>query len=454
MNLFTLLKKRDKQGKPIRVGLIGAGKFGTMFLSQAQRTKGIQIVGIADLRQSNAANALLRTGWVAESMASADNSNQINDLAAKGLVGLTEDSMALIASELDVIVESTGIVEAGVTHALAAIEAGHHIVMVNVETDCCVGPLLYQKAQKNNLVYSMAYGDQPALICEMVDWARTCGFEVVAAGKGTKYLPDYHYSTPDTVWEYYGFTSQQITKGDFNTKMFNSFLDGTKSAIEMSAVADATGLIPQPQGLSFPPVGVDRLAEMLKPKQYGGILSHSGTVEVVSCVNRDGSPVARDLRWGVYVTYKANSEYVKSCFEQYGVIRDSSGEYGTMYRPVHLIGFELGISVASAAIRHEPTGCTRQFIADVSATAKRDLSAGEVLDGEGGYMVYGKLLNAKESLASGVLPMGLASDVKLKRPVAKDKCVCYNDVEENHNSMAWKIRREMEQRYVNDNRTY
>nr|WP_210435454.1 hypothetical protein [Saccharopolyspora sp. ASAGF58] len=151
---------------------------------------------------------------------------------------------------------------AGTYHAVRAINAGRHVVMVNVEADCMVGPLLAERARKSGVVYSMAYGDQPALICELVDWARTVGFEVVAAGKGTKYLPEYHASTPDTVWDHYGFTPEQLDRGDFNPKMFNSFLDGTKSAIEMAAVANGTGLVPQDEGLFFPPCGVDDLATM------------------------------------------------------------------------------------------------------------------------------------------------------------------------------------------------
>ena len=157
------------------------------------------------------------------------------------------------------------------------------------------------------IVYSLAYGDQPALICELVDWARAAGFNVVAAGKGTKYLPDYHAATPKTVWDHYGFSDEMVAKGDFNAQMFNSFLDGTKSGIEMAAVANATGLTPAPDGLSFPPCGVDDLPRVLRPKSAGGSLHHAGQVEVISSLERDGRPVFRDLRWGVYVTFAAET---------------------------------------------------------------------------------------------------------------------------------------------------
>ena len=301
--------------------------------------------------------------------------------------------------------------------------------MVTVETDALIGPLIARVADHAGVVYSMAYGDQPALICEMVDWARSCGFAVEAAGKGTKYLPGYHYSTPETALEHHGFTTEQIESGGFNAKMFNSFLDGTKSAIEMATVANATGLVPQLHGLSFPPVSTDQLAEVLKPKRDGGILSHSGTVEVVSSVRRDGTNVPSHLRWGVYITFRAPSDYVRRCFGEYGMLTDSSGRYAAMYRLNHLIGLELGISVASAVLRGEPTGVPREFIADVVACAKRDLATGDRLDGEGGHTVYGRLVPASTSVADRALPIGLASAVHVTRPVAKDQVLSWDDVE-------------------------
>jgi len=429
VNLHTLLRKRAASGNPVRVGLIGAGKFGSMFLAQARVTPGLQVVAVADLRQQRARDALLRTGWAEEAMTPAATSSQMNDAGRAGRVGLTEDAAELIGAELDVVVECTGSPEAGTQHALGAIGAGRHVVMVTVEADALLGPLLSRQAERAGVVYSMAYGDQPALVCELVDWARTCGFNVVAAGKGTKYLPEYHYSTPETVFDHFGFSAEQVREGGFNAKMFNSFLDGTKSAIEMAAIANATGLAPQPHGLGFPPVGVDRLAEILKPESEGGTLSHSGTLEVVSSQNRDGSPVPGDLRWGVYITFQAPSDYVRRCFGEYGMTTDQSGRYAALYRPNHLIGLELGISVASAVLRGEPTGTAREFVADVAACAKRDLAVGELLDGEGGETVFGRLMPARDSLADKMLPIGLASAAKVVKPVAKDQLLTYEDIQ-------------------------
>jgi predicted homoserine dehydrogenase-like protein len=356
--------------------------------------------------------------------------------------------------QIEIVIDATGSPSAGIRHALACCEHGKHIVMVNVEADALAGPLLARRAEAAGIVYSLAYGDQPALICEMVDWARSAGFEVVAAGKGTKYLPAYHASTPDTVWKHYGFTPEILAQGDFNAQMFNSFLDGTKSAIEMAAVSNAAGLTPAKGGLEFPPCGVDDLPRLLKPRGAGGLLEHAGQVEVISSLERDGKPVFRDLRWGVYVTFapgsRASTPYVEKCFQEYGLVTDQSGHYSAMYKPCHLIGLELGISVASAGLRHEATGAAQAFNGDVVATAKRDLKAGEVLDGEGGYTVYGKLMPASDSLALGGLPLGLAHKVKLLRPVAAGAPLRWSDVAFDAEDATVIIRREMEAMFLGE----
>ncbi|MBV7483032.1 NAD(P)H-dependent oxidoreductase [Bordetella sp. BOR01] len=445
MNLHRMLKQRDVDGKPLRVALIGAGKFGSMFLSQARRTPGIQLVAVADLQPDRARAALTRVGWPADAL----RADSPQDAARSGRVYFSDDAAAVIASpEIEIVIDATGQAAAGIAHVLACCEHGKHIVMVNVEADALAGPLLARRAREAGIVYSLAYGDQPALICEMVDWARASGFEVIAAGKGTKYLPEFHTSTPDTVWPYYGFTDEMVAAGDFNAQMFNSFLDGTKSAIEMAAVANATGLLPAPSGLHFPPCGVDDLARVLRPREDGGMLHHRGQVEVISSLERDGRPVFRDLRWGVYVTLAADSDYVRRCFKEYGLITDPSGNYAAMYKPYHLIGLELGISVASVGLRHEPTGSASGWHGDVVATAKRDLPAGQELDGEGGYTVYGKLMPARESVADGYLPLGLAHKVKLKNAVRQSQAIRWHDVEFDERAPAVQFRREMEQSFA------
>ncbi len=282
----------------------------------------------------------------------------------------------------------------------------------------------------------------------MVDWARACGFEVVAAGKGTKYLPEFHTSTPDTVWPYYGFTDEMVAAGDFDARLFNSFLDGTKSALEMACVSNATGLTPAPQGLLYPPCGVDDLSRVLRPREHGGMLHHRGQVEVVSSLERDGRAVFRDLRWGVYVTLAAGSDFVRDSFRDYGLVTDPSGHYAAMYKPYHLIGMELGVSVASIGLRREPTGSPTAWHADVIATAKRDMEAGEILDGSGGYTVYGRLVPARSSVEDAYLPIGLAEGAVLKHAVRQSQPIRLSDVSCDEETVAARFRREMEQAFA------
>lgn len=425
MNLAAMLRARAAEDRPVRVGLVGAGKFGSMFLAQVARTPGLHLAGLADLSPERARQALQRVGWPRERCAAAS----VAEALRTGATWITDDGEALIgAPGLEVLVEATGDPSAGIAHARRAFDHGVHVVMVNVEADALAGPLLAREAGAAGVVYSLAYGDQPALICELVDWARTIGLEVVAAGKGTKYLPAFHASTPDTVWDHYGLTPEQARAGGMNPQMFNSFLDGTKSAIEMAAVANAAGLAPPDDGLLFPPCGVDDLPHVLRPRADGGRMPDKGVVEVVSSVERDGRTVCRDLRWGVYVVFEAPDDYVRRCFGEYGLRTDDSGRYAAMYKPYHLIGLELGVSVASVALRGEPTGSSSAWHADVVATAKRDLDPGERLDGEGGYTVWGRLLPARASLASRALPIGLAHGMTLARPVAAGQLVTRDDV--------------------------
>ena len=430
MNLQSLLAARVHAGKPVRVGLVGAGKFGSMFLAQVPSIAGLEVVLICD-RDVDRARAACRTvGWDAGRIARTQFSTRGADACVDELV--------------EVVVEATGDPGAGIAHAVAAIEARKPIIMVNVEADALAGPWLAAKARAAGVIYSLAYGDQPALIAEMVDWARSAGFIVAAAGKGTKYLPAYHTVTPDGVWEHYGLTAEEARQAGMNSQMFNSFLDGTKSAIEMAAVANACDLAVPQDGLLFPPCGADALATVLRPKELAGGLERDGMVEGVSSLKRDGSPVPRDLRWGVYVVLKAANDYAAVCFKQYGLPSDSTGRYAAMYKPFHLIGLELSISVLNAALRREPTGSCRAWRGDAVAVAKRALQAGEMLDGEGGYTVYAKLIPATRSLERGALPIGLAHHVKLTRDVAAGEILTAADVTLDSSVEAVCVRREME----------
>jgi predicted homoserine dehydrogenase-like protein len=441
MNLSSLLMKRAAAGRPVRVGLIGAGKFGSMVLAQAQQIAGLHVVGIADLDSARTRAALARVGWPDERF----SASSMGDALRTGKTFVAGSAADLFGcDEVECVIEATGHPIAGTRHAVAAIDAGKHVIMVNVEADVLCGPLLAARARAKGLVYSMAYGDQPAIICELVDWVRSCGFELTAAGKGMNFEPRYRYSTPDTVWGFFGWTEEEVAAGDFNPKMYNSFTDGTKAAIEMAAVANGTGLDCPDDGLAFPPAGLHDLAGVFKPAADGGRLARRGLVDIAASQEPDGREVLNNIRYGVFVTFKAHNEYARACFKQYGLLVDKSGWYGSMWRPFHLIGLETSVSVLSAVLRGEPTGSPMEFRGDAVATAKRDLKAGEMLDGEGGFAVWANAIPAMRSLDLKALPIGLAHNVKLKRSVAKDTIVSVDDVELVDDLDVVSLRREME----------
>ncbi len=442
MNLFTKLAARAAGGRPIRVGLIGAGKFGSMILAQAQRIEGLHIVGIADLDVGKARASLARVGWPAERTSAAT----LDDAIRTGATCVLDDAAALCAHpQVECIIEATGHPIAGIRHGLAAIDGGKHVVMVNVEADVLCGPMLARRAAAQGVVYSMAYGDQPALICELVDWARSCGFELTSAGKGMNFEPRYRYSTPDTVWGFFGWSEETVAKGDFNPKMYNSFTDGTKAAIEMAAVANGTGLDCPDDGLAFPPAGLHDLARVFRPMADGGRLPRAGLVDIAASQEPDGREVANNIRYGVFVTFRAHDEYARGCFAQYGLLTDPSGWYASLWRPFHMIGLEASISVLNAVLRHEATGSSAAFRGDAVATAKKDLQPGDMLDGEGGYCVWANAIPASRSKSLGALPIGLAGNLRVTRPVARDTIVTYADVQlDNQDGDVVSLRREME----------
>ena len=441
MSLHRQLQQRAAEGRPIRVGLIGAGKFGSMYLAQVPRTPGVHLAGIADLSPEAACRNLARVGWEPQRVQAASLDAALKD----GNTHVGDDWRALVAHPaIDIVVECTGNPVAAVDHCLEAFAHGKHVVNVTVEADAFCGPLLARKAAEAGVLYSLAFGDQPALICDLVDWARTCGFPVVAAGRGHKWLPHYSQSTPDTVWNHWGLTPEQAARGGLNPKMFNSFLDGSKPSIESTAVANATGLSVPSDGLLYPPASIEDIPFVTRPRSEGGVLEKKGMVEVISSLETDGRVVPYDIRMGVWVTVEGETAYIRNCFEEYKAHTDPSGRYFTLYKRWHLIGLEVGYSVASLALRREPTGVATGWNADVVATAKRDLQVGEMLDGEGGYTVWGKLLPAGRSLAMGGLPLGLAHQVQLVRPVKAGQSLSWDDVAMDTSTRAYQVRREME----------
>ena len=441
MSLYRQLQKRAEEAHPIRVGVIGAGKFGTMFLAQVLRLPGVHVVGIADLDVARAKSNLKLAGWP-EAQYSAGS---LDAALQSGATFVTDDAMALTrAPQIDIITECTGNPVIAVQHLTSAFTHGKHVVSATVEADALCGAALAQEAAANDVVYSMAFGDQPALVCDLVDWARTCGFEVAAAGRGHKWKPKYRFSTPDTIWDHWGLTPEQAERGRLNPKMFNSFLDGTKPAIESSAIANACGLDAPTHGLLYPSGSIDDLPNQMRPVAEGGVLEGHGMVEVQNCLDDAGDAIDYDIRMGVFVCVKAVTEYQKNCFEESKVRTDASGRYMCAYKRWHLIGLELGMSVANVGLRGEATGVAEDFRADLIAGAKRDLAPGEMLDGEGGYTVAGQLRPSAVSVPMGALPLGLAGGIKVVRAVRADQALTYADVELDETLLALDYRRRAE----------
>ena len=440
MNLYAKLQARAAQSNPIRIGVIGAGKFASMYLAQVPKTPGIHLVGIADLSPENAKRNLARVGWQSDQYAA----GSLDEAIKRGHTHVGDDWLALVKHPaVDIIIEATGSPIAAVEHCLTAFDNGKHVVNVTVEADALCGPMLGLRAKEAGVVYSLAYGDQPALVCDLVDWARAAGFNVVAAGRGHKWLPHFAQSTPETVWGHYGLTPQEAERGGLNPKMFNSFLDGSKPAIESTAICNATGLVAPSNGLTYPPASVDDIPFVCRPVAEGGVLEQKGQVEVVSSLERDGRVIPYDIRFGVFVVFEGDTDYIRNCFSEYMVRTDPSGRYACLYKRWHLIGLEVGISVASVGVRGESTGSPICLNADVVATAKRDLAPGEILDGEGGYTVVGSLFQAHRSKQINALPLGLAHDLKVARPVKAGQHLCWDDVQADTSLAAYRLREQM-----------
>ncbi len=411
-----LHSKLENHKENINIAFIGCGKFISMFLSQYNQLKKINIDAIVDLDIEKAKSNCIKSGLAKEII---DNINFANSL----------DS--ILDRNIEIVIEATGNPIVGTQHAYKVIQSKKHIIMVNVEADVLCGKYLSDLAKENNVIYSMAYGDQPSLILEQIEWARLNGFFVTSAGKGTKYHPSFEYSTPENVWDNYGLKPQEAKNAGMNPKMFNSFVTGDKSSIEMAAVVNSSGLKCPDNGLTYPPVGVYDIANKLIPKNRGGHLDHEGQVEVISSIDRNKIQIKNDLRWGVYIVIKAQNSYAKNCFKEYGMITDKSGDYSAIWRPYHYIGLELAQSIYSIALDQKPTGHTKFFNAEVISVTKKDLHIGEILDGEGGFASRGKLVTARCSVENNYLPLGLTDGAKIKKSIKKDEYIKIDDVEIN-----------------------
>jgi predicted homoserine dehydrogenase-like protein len=449
--LIKAMRERVAAGRPVRVALVGAGRFGTTVAAQVGQMPALRLSVVCDVRAESARGAWEAAGGkdVAE-RALVLNGTAARDVASAvddGRPVVTDGVAAAVAAPVDVVVEATGLPEIAARTAMGTIQAGHHVVMVTVEADVLIGSLLRRRAEEAGVVYTLADGDQPAVTKRLCDWAEALGYPIVAAGRGTRFYPSDAIGIPEEAFARYGYSEDLVARRRFNAQMYNSFRDGSKAQTEMCALANLTGLVPDCRGMHEPAIGVPDLPRVFRPKKDGGILDRVGVVELANSVGPDGQDVAGDIAIGVFVVLATRNPILAEDLPFYGLPRGTTveGGYAALYRPFHLCGIETPLSIAEAALLHQPTAAPRPTpVADVVATAKRDLRAGDVLDGSGGKNVRGLVERAEIARAERLLPEGLAYGVPLRRDVAQGEPIHWDDVDLPRESVALRLRQEQD----------
>ncbi|MEM7028291.1 MAG: SAF domain-containing protein [Chloroflexota bacterium] len=441
------LAQRHTENNPIRVGIIGAGKFGAGLAAQISQMKGMEASVIADLDLERSKNAFKISRIPEDVVQEATTAKAIDAAIHSGKRVVTNDGFLVAQAELiDVVVEITGVPNVGARIAYEAIERKKHVVMVTVEADVTVGALLRRMADKAGVVYTAVDGDQPGATMNIVDWATSLGFEIVAAGRGTTFFHDDRAGIPDSVPERFGFSEELIERRTINFKMFNSFRDGSKAQIEMTALANMAGLVPDIRGMHEPSVNLADIPQRFSLKEEGGLLSQHGVVELANSIADDGrSRLPDPLKMGVFAVVRTEHPFTQEDLIEYYVHPGGDRHNFLLYRPYHLVAVTAPISILKAVIYNQPTGSPLPTpTADVITVAKRDLKAGETLDGSGGYMVNGLCEKATVARAENLLPLGLADDAKLKQDVPKGAAISYDMVEPVSDSFIFKLRQQQD----------
>ena len=440
----SLLAQRVAENRPIRVGIIGTGKFGGGVVAQLSQMRGMEVSVIAELSVARARHAYTVAGRLpADALRVANNAGELHDVICSGQRAIVEDGMLLVQCDLvDVVVEATGIPDVGARMAYHAILNRKHVVMVNVEADVTIGPILRRMADSAGVVYTMVDGDQPGCTMHMVDWARSLGFEIVAAGRGTILYDDDAQGTPDTVPQRFGFSDELIERRTINFKMFNSFRDGTKANVEMTALANAAGLVPDVRGMHEPSVNIEEIAGAFSLQEEGGLLSQHGVVELANSVAADGkSLLPNPLKMGVFCVIRTDHPFIQEDLQTYNVAPGGHNNNYVLWRPYHLVAVEAPISIMNAVFYGQSTGsCLPTPTAECVTVAKRHVEEGELLDGGGGYTVLGHCEKASVARAERLLPLGLSVGARLKQDVAAGQAITYDMVELPTDSFIWKLR--------------
>lgn len=414
-----------KQGHPIRVGLVGAGQMGTGLIGQMELMDGMKAAAVADVLPGRALAAFREADVDASLIHAAANAAEAEAFVSTGKRAAMESTEELLRiPSLDVIVESTGIPEVGARVCVGAIDAGKHIVNMNVEADATVGYLLGRKAQKAGVIYTLAAGDEPGSIKELYDFADALGFEIVAVGKG-KNNPLNRSSNPESM-------AAKANAKQMSPKMLASFEDGTKTMVELTSIANAIGFVPEVRGAHGPRVSVADLPKVFVPKEDGGILGGKKFVDYAV------GPAP-----GVFVIITTDREKIIRDLNYLGLSKH--GNYWCLYRPYHLANLETPISIAHAVMDGLSTLVTlRPPSAETITMAKRDLKAGETIDALGGFTVYGMIEKSAVADAENLLPLGLAVGAKLNKDIPMGKALSYDDVELDTSQLIVKLRQEQD----------
>ena len=426
------LQHLEKNGSPIYAGIVGAGQMGRGMVGQMMSMKGMRPGVVVDLALDNARNAYRNAGLSeGKDFVEAETIEEGNRLLSQGKFVITgNNELASKCDRIDCTVDATGVPEVGAKVAMDAINNKKHIVMLNVETDVCIGHILYKLASNAGVIYSGSAGDEPGAVMELYDFADALGFEVRVIGKGKNNVIDYE-CTPETV------AVEAKGKGA-SAKMICAFKDGTKTMVEMTAMANATGFLPDVMGAHGPAGQVNDLPDLLSLKGEGGILNSYRVVEYVNGV----AP-------GVFIIVASDQPDINDELEYLKLKRGKSGNF-VLYRPYHLTSLETPLTVAKACLDHVPSIVPRAgLIAETGTVAKRDLKAGEKLDGIGGYTIRGTFISAKEAKETNILPMGLVDrNTVMKRDIKKGELITYADVELDENALMLQLRRLQDRLFI------
>ncbi|WP_027152248.1 homoserine dehydrogenase [Mesorhizobium sp. WSM2561] len=421
-----LLQRAEQQG-PITIGLAGAGQMGTDIVVQVALMPGMRIGAISEVRPQAAIDAALLAGHDRSDIVQAGNAAAIDRAIEAGKIAVTEDLHALAsAGRIDVIIDATGNPNIGTLFALEVMKSGKHIVMLNVEADITIGRFLKEEARKAGVVYTGAAGDEPACTLEIIGFAKSLGFNIIAAGKGK--------NNPLRIDAMPADYEKEAAERNMNARMLVEFVDGSKTAIEMVAIANATGLVPDVPGMHGPTATLEELAGVLCPREDGGVLHRKGVVDY---------SIGKGVAPGVFCIIETRHPRV---LERMIDLKVGKGPYFTIFRPYHLTSLEVPLSAARAVVyKRADMEPLDHPVAEAVAVAKSELAPGQSLGMIGENDYRGFAMTWEDARARGALPLGLAERAKVVKPVKTGDFLTYENCVPDDSMVITQIRRRLDQ---------